>query len=244
MYVKLLRSCWDDFAVCAGVLAGFFLGAHIITAVVLAFFSDGTSLMLSGTLLPIISAFLVVIYSISYSGFQFSHLVRFGCTRRRALALTLCLEAATALFCMVLSALFTGLERLAAPALWLAITGRQEVVYGLEGLLISEGSASPFAQSHALFVELFSLPLWGWFAIAVGAVAAGTLCGAILQRFGKKGMWVLWAMWMAVCFIPQVFDSYLQFLPDLTLVGGAGGVGALLAFCWSVWYLLRAPVPQ
>ena len=135
MYVKLLRNSWDDFAVCAGVLAGFFLGAHIITAVVLAFFSDGTSLMLSGMILPIISGFLVVIYSMGYSGFQFSHLVRFGCTRRRALALTLCLEAATALFCMVLSALLTGLERLAAPALWQAITGSDGVYYGIMFIL-------------------------------------------------------------------------------------------------------------
>ena len=39
MYFKLLRSSWDDFAVCAGVLAGFFLVAHIVTAVVLSFFS-------------------------------------------------------------------------------------------------------------------------------------------------------------------------------------------------------------
>ena len=89
MYFNLLRSSWDDFALCAGVLAGFFLVAHIVTAVVLAFFSDGTSLMISGMILPIVSAFLILIYSLSYSGFQFSHLVRLGCTRRRSLALTL-----------------------------------------------------------------------------------------------------------------------------------------------------------
>ena len=136
MFFKLLRSSWDDFAVCAGVLGGFFLVTHIVTAVALAFFFDGTSLMLSGMILPIVSAFLILIYSLSYSGFQFSHLVRFGCTRRRALALTLGLEGTITLFCMGLSALLTGLERLAAPALWLAITGRQEIVFGLEGLQI------------------------------------------------------------------------------------------------------------
>ena len=239
MYWKLLRSCWDDFAVCAGVLAGFFLVAHIVTAVVLALFSDGTSLMIAGMILPIVSAFLILIYSVSYSGFQFSHLVRFGCTRRRALALTLGCEIATALLCMALSALFTGLERLVAPALWQAITGSDGVYYGIDGW-VSLDDASP----NALFVEVFSLPVWGWFAIAIGTVAAGTLCGSILQRFGKKGMWVLWALWMAVCFVPQILDSYLAFLPDLSIVGGAGGVALVLAFGWSVWYLLRAPVPQ
>lgn len=239
MYFKLLRNCWDDFAVCAGVLTGFFLVAHIVTAVVLALFSDGTSLMIAGMILPIISAFLILIYSVSYSGFQFSHLVRFGCTRRRALALTLGCEIATALLCMALSALFTGLERLVAPALWQAITGSDGVYYGIDGW-VSLDDASP----NALFVEVFSLPVWGWFAIAIGTVAAGTLCGSILQRFGKKGMWVLWALWMAVCFVPQILDSYLAFLPDLTIVGGAGGVALLLALVWAIWYLLRAPVPQ
>ena len=105
MYFKLLRSSWDDFALCAGVLAGFFLVAHIVTAVVLAFFFDGTSLMLSGMILPIVSAFLILIYSLSYSMLQFSVLVRFGCTRRRSLALSLGMAAIVALFCMALSAL-------------------------------------------------------------------------------------------------------------------------------------------
>ena len=65
MYFKLLRSSWDDFALCAGVLAGFFLVAHIVTAVVLAFFFDGTSLIIYGMIMPIVSAYLILIYSLS-----------------------------------------------------------------------------------------------------------------------------------------------------------------------------------
>lgn len=216
MYFKLLRSSWDDFALCAGVLAGFFLVAHIVTAVVLAFFSDGTSLMISGMILPIVSAFLILIYSLSYSGFQFSHLVRLGCTRRRSLALTLGAAAAVALFCMLLSALFTGVE----------------------GLLVS------IRRDVPPNTEIFSLPLWAWFAIPLAAMAMGALCGTILHRFGKKGMWALWVLWMSVCLVPQVFNSYLDRLPDLTLPGIASGAALVLAFGWAVWYLLRAPVPE
>ena len=154
MYFKLLRSSWDDFALCAGVLAGFFLVAHIVTAVVLAFFSDGTSLMISGMILPIVSAFLILIYSLSYSGFQFSHLVRLGCTRRRSLALTLGAAAAVALFCMLLSALLAWLELSLAPSLWQAITGCDGVYYGSDGWVALD-NISP----NALFVELFVMGL-------------------------------------------------------------------------------------
>lgn len=107
MYVKLLRSCWDDFAICAGVLAG----ALLLSLLPSILFSS-PPLMISGLILPIVSAFLILIFSLSYFGFQFSHLVRFGSTRRRSLALTFGLAATVALFCMLLSALLTGVEGL------------------------------------------------------------------------------------------------------------------------------------
>lgn len=239
MYFKLLRNSWDDFAVCAGVLAGFFLVAHIVTAVVLAFFFDGTSLMLSGMILPFVSGFLILIYSLSYSMLQFSILVRFGCTRRRSLALSLGMAAIVALLCMGLSALLAGLERLFAPALWQAITGCKGVYYGVDGLVLLEDFSS-----NALFVEVFTLPLWGWFAIPLATMAMGVLCGTILHRFGKKCLWVLWALWMSVCFVPQILDPYLDQMPDLTTLGIGGGVALVLAFGWAIWFLLRAPVPE
>ena len=49
---------------------------------------------------------------------------------------------------------------------------------------------------------------------------------------------------MSVCFVPQILDSYLDRLPDLTLLGIGSGAALVLAFGWAVWYLLRAPVPE
>lgn len=211
MYVKLLRNSWDDFAVCAGVLAGFFL-LSLLPSIL---FST-PPFMISGLILPIVSAFLILIYSLGYSGFQFSHLVRLGCTRRRSLALTLGCAAAVALFCMALSALLAGVE----------------------GLLVS------IRRDVPPNTEIFSLPLWAWFVIPLAAMAAGTLSGTILHRFGKNGMWALWALWMVICLLPQAIGDYLARLSDLAFLGSIGGVGALLAFGWSIWYLLRAPVPE
>lgn len=93
-------------------------------------------------------------------------------------------------------------------------------------------------------MELFVLPLWGWFVIPLATMAMGVLCGTILHRFGKKGMWALWALWMSVCFVPQILDSYLDQMPDLTTLGIGGGVALVLAFGWAIWFLLRAPVPE
>lgn len=211
MYVKLLRSCWDDFAICAGVLAG----ALLLSLLPSILFSS-PPLMISGLILPIVSAFLILIFSLSYFGFQFSHLVRFGSTRRRSLVLTFGVAATVALFCMLLSALLTGAE----------------------GLLVS------IRRDVPPNTEIFSLPLWAWFAIPLAAIAMGALCGTILHRFGKKGMWALWALWMSVCFVPQILDPYLDRMPDLTTLGIGGGVALVLAFGWAIWFLLRAPVPE
>ena len=109
---------------------------------------------------------------------------------------------------------------------------------GAEGLLVS------IRRDVPPNTEIFSLPLWAWFAIPLAAIAMGALCGTILHRFGKKGMWALWALWMSVCFVPQILDSYLDRLPDLTLLGIGSGAALVLAFGWAVWYLLRAPVPE
>ena len=88
------------------------------------------------------------------------------------------------------------------------------------------------------------MPLWGWFVIPLAAMAMGVLCGTIFHRFGKKGMWVLWALWMSVCFVPQIVNPYLDQMPDLTTLGIGGGVALVLAFGWAIWFLLRAPVPE
>ena len=155
MYFKLLRSSWDDFALCAGVLAGFFLVAHIVTAVVLAFFSDGTSLMISGMILPIVSAFLILIYSLSYSGFQFSHLVRLGCTRRRSLALTLGAAAAV---------------RKISPSLWKKAGGA-----------LSSGALNTLVLSMPFLQEALSMDFLSSLGYALGTGAAFWLASVLLH---------------------------------------------------------------
>jgi len=87
--------------------------------------------------------------------------------------------------------------------------------------------------------------------LAVSAV--GNLCGAILLRFGRKGFWVLWFLWMfAFVGVPRIMGA-----PDGTLFGKlaawisrmaqavpaggwilAGAAGILLCLAVS-WGMLR-----
>ena len=82
--------------------------------------------------------------------------------------------------------------------------------------------------------------------VAAGALiglAAGFIVGACLQRFGSKGGWILWCVWMAICFAPQLLpldDLSLPLPPDFLLYVAV--VLAAVMLIWSVWSLLHAVV--
>ena len=78
---------------------------------------------------------------------------------------------------------------------------------------------------------------------AVFGLAAGFIVGACLQRFGSKGGWILWCVWMAICFAPQLLpldDLSLPLPPDFLLYVAV--VLAAVMLIWSVWSLLHAVV--
>ena len=60
MLKKLIRLNLDDMGLALGVVGGFFLLIHLVTAVVLCLFDHGnSSLLLSGVVLPIVSAIVI-----------------------------------------------------------------------------------------------------------------------------------------------------------------------------------------
>ena len=74
--------------------------------------------------------------------------------------------------------------------------------------------------------------------VAVAAIALGLIIGGVIQRFGGKGGWFLWASWMAVIFGDSLFGGFV-FLKDLVPLMVVLLAGSLV---WSVWSLLHAVV--
>lgn len=246
MLKKLIRANLDDLALCLGVVGGVFLLTHLITAAVLLFLLDNPrdSVLLSGLILPAITGFLLLFVSAAHVGVTFPMALKFSQSRRRALGLTLGLIAFLAVCSMGLAALLTRLEPLFAPGLWAGLTGARSAA--VDTVVVGFGSVNTVSQAvpegRVLSVAAFSLA-WYWFVlIAAGGAAAGVIAGALLQRFGRRGFWVLWVVWMLACFSPQILPWKRYAVTNWLwpLVGAA----ALAALVWSLWSLLHAAVRE
>lgn len=245
MLKKVIRLNLDDLALCLGVVGGLFLLIHGVTAAVLLVTGENSSILISGTVLPIAAGFMALIVAVAAMGVSFEQAVRFGQTRRRALGLELGRSLFMGVCSMALAALLTALEQIAAPALWLKLTGLQAL--SLDGPLSVPapdlGAPVDPAWATTLYVGDFVLDWWWWPAILALALACGTIIGAVMQRFGAKGGWIIWGIWMVACFGPQLLggqvfaigDWNMWMLPVALVLGLAGLV-------WSVWSLLRAVI--
>lgn len=246
MVKKVIGLNLDDLWLVCGVPVAAFLLLHLIIAVVLHFFHAGSSLMLSGILLPICSGIVMIIVSVAHVGFSFFQAVRFGQTRRRALGQSMGVIAFEGLCSLVLCALLAALERYLAPRLWLLLSGRTALEWGIGGQVVPDpvlGAAAVHGGDNVLLIEDFSLSWWWLPLILLLCIAAGIIIAAITARFGSRGGWTLWAIWMAVCLGPQLFGSQMALIEDVLLWSViALGVSALVSLIWSFYYLLHAPV--
>ena len=228
MMMKMIRANWVDLAQGCGVVAGIFLAIHLITAGVLFWGHPDSSVTISGIALPAAAGLMILVVTATYLAITFDQMVRFSLTRRRALGLL-----------MGLAALLTWVERATAPMLWKAISGAASVTLERSGQVIPElgRTAAAEAVPSLLVVDMY-LEWWWYPAIVLAAIALGLIIGGVIQRFGGKGGWFLWAIWMAVIFGDSLFGGFV-FLKDLVPLMVVLLAGSLV---WSVWSLLHAVV--
>jgi len=242
MLKKLIRFNADDLLLCGGVLGGVFLLLHIITAIAVRLSGEGSSLLLSGVLLPITAGILILFVSAAHVAVTFDQALRFGRTRRQALGLTLGVAGFLSLFSMGLAALLAVLERFFAPRFWLWLSGREYIVMDdippIPEIGWSSGEAA--LRAKQLFIEDFSLDWWWLPLIALGCMALGVIMGAMVQRFGGKSLWIFWAVWLLVCFAPQLLPWKQYTIVDWLFP--LLGLFLLAALLWSIWSLLHAVV--
>ena len=249
MLKKLMALHRADWWLCLGVLGGIFLIAQVVTGIALLCGAHSAPL-LSGIILPISTAFLVLFLVLVHVNDLFLLALRLGQTRRRALGLTLALCALEGAGAAALSALLAWIERALLPALWLALSGADKLVWGEVPPLpaVWEGTDQGWQAlldelSSTLYVDFYLLDWWWYLLLPLIGLLAGFIIGAFLQRFGGRGAWVIWGIWMVLTFAPQLLGYNVLMIGQWSQwMGAAAVVFAVAAGIWSVWSLLHAVV--
>lgn len=240
MFKNFLKMNAGDFILYAAITGGLFLLGEAVILCVMAIAKPDTGIFLAGIVLPIAGAFSLFIMCFINTTVMFDTALRFGRTRRQSLGLVAGLLALEGVFVMGLAALLALAERFLLPGLWAKLAGFESWKLGL-GMPLPEGSGP--AQAALLQIEDFVLAWWWYPLLWAAALAAGLFCGALVQRFGPKGAWALWGLWMAACFGPQLLGKNAYLIGQWSF-GLVAGVAVLVAagLLWAVWSLLHAVV--
>ena len=102
------------------------------------------------------------------------------------------------------------------------------------------GELVPLPEKTLLIVGDFTLDWYWWLLIFAVSIAGGIIVGALIQRFGAKGGWIIWGICMGSMFLGQILPWRTQeitnwLFPMLAVMCVAG-------FLWSIWSLLHAVV--
>ena len=241
MFKKLVRLNLDDLLLYLGVEGGLFLLIQIIIGCVMHFGRPDTSVTVACILFPIVGGFTALVAGISHVGVSFDQALRFGQTRKRALGLTLGLCAFESAFALALGGLLAAIERFLCPPLWAKLAGMNGWAMG-NIMPVPEGTMvdGVLVPEKTLLIETFTLDWYWWLAAFGVAVAGGIIAGALIQRFGAKGGWIIWAAVMAPMLLMQIFPR--QFSSSVELIVPTLAAVFVAGFLWSIWSLLHAVV--
>ncbi len=87
--------------------------------------------------------------------------------------------------------------------------------------LVNLGYSRFFTETDSLIAMI---PWWGWVLMITLPIAVGTFGSAVILRFGRRGFWVLYAIFMSALLGPQFFTD---FFVNLGLDAFIEGVGQL-----------------
>lgn len=256
-FKKLVRLNLDDLFLYLGVEGGLFLLIQIIIGCVMHFGRPSDSVTVACVIFPIVGGFTALVAGIAHVGITFDQALRFGQTRKRALGLILGLMSFQAAFALGLAALLAAVERFLCVPLWIKLAGMNSWVPGQSGVMefaVSPGHDAPISgkvfesmsgelvslPEKTLIVQTFTLDWYWWLLIFALAVGGGVIVGALIQRFGSKGGWIIWGICMAPVFLGQLLPWQTYEITNWLFP--ALGVIFVAGFLWSLWSLLHAVV--
>ena len=240
-FQKLVKLNLDDLALYLAVEGGLFLVIQIIIGCVMYFARPETSVTVACVLYPIVGGFTALVAGISHVGVSFDQALRFGQTRKRALALTLGLCAFESGFALALGGLLAAVERFLCPPLWAKLAGMDGWTSGAI-FFMPEGTTvnGELVSGKVLLIKDFTLDWYWWLLIFALAVGGGVIAGALIQRFGGKGGWIIWGICVLPMLLTQIFPREL--VSSVELMVPVLAVLFVAGFLWSVWSLLHAVV--
>lgn len=240
-FKKLVKLNLDDLLLYLGVEGGLFLLVEAVIGFVMFRTRPADVPIVMNILMPIAGGFVALIAGISHVGVSFDQALRFGQTRKRALGLTLGLASFETAFALALAGLLAVIERFLCVPLWARLAGMNGWVMG-NIMPVPEGTMvnGALVSEKTLIIETFTLDWYWWLLIFAAAIGGGVIAGALIQRFGSKGGWILWGFCMAPVFLGQLLPWRTHEITNWLFP--LLGVIFVAGFLWSIWSLLHAVV--
>lgn len=214
MFRKMIRMQASDFAFISVATGGVFLLTHLICVICALAFDQETFLAMGGIMALITAGILCVVFCGINVCMSFELCLSYSITRRRALIHVLGVVALEILAGVGLAFLLSRLELWVFHAPLRAYNPRIDLV--------------------AAQIPAFVYPI-----VASAVFLAGLVFGALVQRFGRKGLWSIYIVAIGSSFLMQISDKIHPQVPPLWLAVGL--VGTALA-AWSLWSLLHAKI--
>lgn len=239
MLKKLIWLNRDDLLMYAGINLGVFLLMQVIHVFVMLVLFPCDAILVSGILMMVFSAVTLCFGAVGHVNLTYMQALEFGQTRRRALWRTLALIVFETLFTLAVVAVLVWVEYNLSPRFWMALAGADGYTLRVNGYAVVCGGSLDGVE---LNIDGFAQLDWWVYPLILGlASLIGIIAGALIQRFGSKGGWTLWGVWMFFCcggirLLPWKQHTILDWLVPLAAAVLAAGL------VWSLWSLRRATV--
>ncbi len=196
-----------------GAVLVFWLLIEAVTAVALAVTGEKTTVIFSAMICLILLAFVS-----AFTGFQrlnraFTLGVALGGTRRQQGLRCAAWHLGGALASAVLLFVLDGVSHL----IYRLVYAPRGIVLDMDGLAL--------------------LPMPVWLLILLAPVLLSICVAATVNTFGPKGYWVVWVLWMLICFSPNYLTKLYKANP--TVLWALMAVLTVVLLGWTVWSVRR-----
>lgn len=202
MIMKVFRERWDELQ-WALILCGItWLAGNVLVAVILYIDSSKDIYELSSLIMGIVMLVYVLIVGIYGFATEFNLAVGMGISRKRFVPAYLIVSLLNEILLFGLFCAGYFIEHL-----------ELRIFYGVE---------------KSSFDIMFVVGSW-YVPLALLLLAALQLFfGSLKLKFGQKGMWVFWLLWMMMCVVPGRIVNSMEHAPD-SVLGKLGNGGVKIA---------------